>query len=796
MRACLCPSRPRCSFAAPMCAAPSSAAASFLPPPLRVRERALLRSLLRPSPQLSPLLISGPAQSGKRELVLSVLAENGALFAYASGRTAHVDKRWISRITEQIARRQEKQAETQGEADGGNDTTGKGKQGRKKRKIGVGGAAVVDTADEVDDDAIQLPSESAGQKRKSDGGGAASATAAASAMSLDAVAASALTSPPRAQLVELVRTVVGLRVTHEKMQLAAAAAAAAAATAAGSGAASAAPAVPPTLFLVFSEPARIQAAHPGLFASLLELTSHTCYPVTLVLLHRSLSGDCATDGAASLWGMADAHAAMFMRLTFAPYTSEQKAQILAERLWTTHESCAEANLALITAVSPRLSSTQAASTAYEAWTSFCAMILPVFQGAMVGGGPLRDYEMVLRQIVPAYVEALQRRTRAALHRGGGGARKIDPSELSASLLGELRPIVQALMGNLHQNQAGLALTQVAASAGGRGVHPARYSLLGSMAFSAASAAAVSSASPAAAAALPSSFPDLCRTSRLLLMASFLGSYNPASADRTRFTHGRSTKSNRRGKSATMDRAGSGIGKSSAAQVSQLSLGPQWVSLDRLLAIFHVLNQDDAGSDAAEGENAQQLNEEAGDLAAYERAVKREDPAGSSISQQNGGASSSSSFASSVGRFSQSSCFQLLSSLCAAFALECSASSSTSGSFAAAASTAGTLGITAKIASGAAATSAASGSGGGWGSASTTANGDMLASMRVRCLLSYDQVSAILAAGAGASHKAEAAAGRAAPSGSGATLSLDAYLYDQTTANGRGRSAASKQRATK
>lgn len=772
--------------------AAASPAAAFEPPPLRARERTLLRSLLRPSPQLSPLLISGPAQSGKREVVLGVLAECGALFAYSSGRTAHVDKRWISRVTDQITRRKEAQAEEAAEANGGlNATPGKGRAGRKKRKLGGAGAsavaAIVDLTDEVDDDAIHPPSESAGQKRKSDAG-SASATAAASAMSLEAAAAAALTSTPRAQLVDLVRTVVGLRVAHEKLHLAA--------VAAGTAAAGSAPPVPPTLFLVFSEPARIQAAHPGLFASLLEMTSHTGYPVTLVLLHRSISGDCATDGAASLWGMTDAHASSFMRLTFAPYTAEQKAQILSDRLWSTHESFAEANLALITAVS-RLSATQAASTAYAAWTSFCAMVLPVFQGAMVGGGPLRDYETVLRQIVPPYLEALERRTKNAMNRGGGGAgaTKIEPAELSASLLGELRPVVQSLMGSLMQNQSGLALTQASSAAGGRSSHPARYSLLAPMASSPAASAAAS----AAPAAPLTPFPDLCRTSRLLLMASFLGSYNPASADRTRFIHGRSTKSNRRGKSATMERAGSGIGKSSAAQVSQLSLGPQWVSLDRLLAIFHVLNQDEAGSDSAE-DGAQQINEEAGDLAAYEQALARqskEDPKAVAPGAQSSHSLDPSSSSSSVGRFSQSSCFQLLSSLCAAFALECTSSSSTAGSFAAASSTAGTLGVAAKIASGSAGTSAASAAASGWGSGSTSANGDMLASMRVRCLLSYEQVSAIIAAGSSSKAKsAEEAAGRAAPSGSGSTLSLDAYLYDQTTANGRGRSSSSKQRATK
>jgi len=185
--------------------------------------------------------------------------------------------------------------------------------------------------------------------------------------------------------------------------------------------------------------------------------------------------------------------------------------------------------------------------------------------------------------------------------------------LTASLLAELRPSVRALMQAVFRHDlSALPADEPSTDEGINGV-----SALSSPRAKPASASVTGGAAPirgqfglplpSASSRGASLGQQLSRTSKLLLVAAFLGSYNPADKDTLRFSHARTQRSNRRGKSAHMDRIARGGGAGAAADrpgavsgqqasLTQLQLGPNACTLERLLAIFHVLADDESAQD--------------------------------------------------------------------------------------------------------------------------------------------------------------------------------------------------------
>jgi len=85
--------------------------------------------------------------------------------------------------------------------------------------------------------------------------------------------------------------------------------------------------------------------------------------------------------------------------------------------------------------------------------------------------------------------------------------------------------------------------------------------------------------------------QLSTLAKWLLFASFLASYNPASKDTTLFAVGVKMKSNRRGKSARVERRRKHVA-SAADSLAQMQMGPNAAPLERVMAIFSVISEDE------------------------------------------------------------------------------------------------------------------------------------------------------------------------------------------------------------
>jgi origin recognition complex subunit 5 len=87
---------------------------------------------------------------------------------------------------------------------------------------------------------------------------------------------------------------------------------------------------------------------------------------------------------------------------------------------------------------------------------------------------------------------------------------------------------------------------------------------------------------------------LPHTSRLLLVASYLASFNPPRLDSTLFMRAALTKRRKKGGGTALTRI-SKTGQSKSRKISRKLLGPQAFVLERMLAIFHAIREEGKGA---------------------------------------------------------------------------------------------------------------------------------------------------------------------------------------------------------
>jgi hypothetical protein len=395
---------------------------------------------------------------------------------------------------------------------------------------------------------------------------------------------------------------------------------------------------PPTFFLVLDHPERLLEAHPTLLLSLLRLSSHTGYPVSIVLLSTSTAG-FTPDGASGVLGLNDRYEwEQFIRIEIpAQNIEEQEAgtNSMAERLWKENRFIQSAfhsnhhSSSTAIPIAPSLLSRH-----YLAWSHFVRSLLSHFHANLTCSSP-RENEHILRTILPFWWHAMQRRIQSAeavtaiatnaigatdtsgvgwlLENKSSASSRTSSSaahssstmsayasQLTALLLKELQPQIRALLnGTFRHEETAL---------------PVQSSGIIASASSSSSSTAVANVSRSPSKPSVSSSPvvgqlglppppvpgshgsalsvQLSRTQKLLLVASFIGSYNAPSADTSLFIAGSRRASNKRGKSAAVDRSRMSKNADVNSSLTPTQIGPNACTLERLMAIFTVIAEDE------------------------------------------------------------------------------------------------------------------------------------------------------------------------------------------------------------
>jgi hypothetical protein len=578
----------------------------------RARERAFLAALLQPRRFVSHVIAFGGHGQGKTTIVLDLLQEANAHAAYVD--CLHTDRHMLKRLAQQVADARIARlafpgvclASFPGEQAALPSSLKEEARGRKRK------SAVSNDVAEIPMHPQAMPADLAGRAGAT-GAGSLVATAAANSADVGGAAASSSAAPisggvladfqhsTRSQLTDLVRTISGLR--H-----AAFLASRQQASESGSNEDDAAALQPDTLFLVLDNVHRLPDAS-SLLASLTALPSHTQYPVCLILLAPSLSHPSPGDGPFSL----PAHlASKFTPVAFRPYAPTEVARILAEKMWRSNRAVERAFRPASSADEP-LTPAQAS----RAFALFEEVLISLVQTlAEPLGNAVYETENQLRRMLPTILHHLHRElsssSSSSSNRSSLDSEEFEASQFTARMLQLMERDLKETLASVWELPK---VTQPQVQQQRKDENAMEDVAPPSSAAAAASSSSTSKKPtiPRGQLGLPSSSASssshlqsllsLSSTSKFLLLSSFLASYNPPSADTVVFTVGRQAggkKWNRKGKSVALERKRERFDSASStaqAQISQLQLGPNAATLERVLAIYQVV----CGEDEEDGE---------------------------------------------------------------------------------------------------------------------------------------------------------------------------------------------------
>ena len=380
-----------------------------------------------------------------------------------------------------------------------------------------------------------------------------------------------------------------------------------------------------TIYIVVDNVHRL--GDPSLLSSLLSLPSQTQYPIGLILISVSLPSPHG--GVTGYFGLPQHSSDKLYPIPFKPYTPKQLGHIIGRKLWSTNKfisrafvadngnnSSSQSNLNSTPSVASSLTPSQS-SVAVSYFVAVIAHVLEVYSDYL--SNDCITSENHIRRLLPKIIQSIQTLMQGktldselAESHPTGLTLSVRSSNFSAKILQLLeKELIRATKDIWQVERETPTLTRTSTSASSIATTTTDASSLtdptprkkqairdesdsnGIKDFPSATFSLANTSSSSVDPNL-SSLLRLSRVSKLLLLSSFLASYNPASSDTSLFTTtGR--RWNRRGKSATIDKKRSNFDARSSetqAQVTLLQLGPNAATLERVIAIYQAIGEDD------------------------------------------------------------------------------------------------------------------------------------------------------------------------------------------------------------